>query len=267
MTANAWQWKGKDGSRSGLLYEPGNWGDLLKMLWLARILLWKGRAGRRVDYFDPFAGEVSYPLAGKALFRFNRAGLAGLEFIRRDFLEQGCWPSAAAAARLLIQGRMEVFDADPGRRRGWAECPGAEVLSGACAWTLTERRAPDSAAVWLLDPYNFLGEWRTRLPLVVDKAKSATILLYVYNRSAGSPEAFEDYRAFRNALEDARPDLPVRLGRVAADGFLPRAHHEMFFLPGRADVEDDGLDHLLRELEDSACETAAALQRAAAFDA
>lgn len=267
MTANAWEWKGKDGSRGGLLYESGNWGDLLKMLWLAALLRWKGGAGDRVDYFDPFAGEVCYPLAEKTLFRFNQARLAGLDFIRRDFLEKGCWPSSAAAARLLLTGRMTVFDADPGRRAGWTEAPDVTVLSGACAWDLAAERQPDPGSVWLIDPYNFMGEWRARLPLIIDKAESVTVLLYIYNRSAGSSEAFADYRAFRNALEDARKGLPMRLGRVASDGFLPRAHHEMLFLPGRADAGHAEFGQLLRELEDSAHETAAALTRAATFDA
>ena len=266
MATTPWNWKGKDGSRGGLLYESGNWGDLLKMLWLVALLRWKNRSGKAVNYFDPFAGDANYPLGRKTLFRFAQAGLSELAFIRGPFVERGVWPSSAAAAGLLVGGRVEVFDADPGRRSRWRDVAGVECLESDSGWTLLEGRSPDPDGVWLIDPYDFLAEWRARLPLILKQAEETSILLYMYNRSARSPEAFADYRAFRNALEDGRGDFPKRLGRIAADVFLPRSHHEMVFLPGRADRGAEGFDGVLEELGRRSAELAAALERAAAFD-
>ncbi len=266
MTTNSWNWKGKDGSRGGLLYEPGNWGDLLKMLWLAALLRWKGRDGRTVNYFDPFAGQAMYPLSAKGRRRYDRAGLAGLEFVRADFVGAGFWPSSAAAAALLARGRKEVFDADPDRRRSWGGVPGIGTLEGDSAWSLLENRESDPDGVWLLDPYDFLADWRANLPLVLRRAGETTILLYIYNRSARGAEFFNDYRAFRNALEDGRAGEPRILGRVAADAFLPRAHHEMLLLPGPADAGAEGFGAFAEELGTETGRLGAVLERAGMFD-
>ena len=52
-----WNWKSRDGNQGGLLYESGNWGDLLKMLWLKAVLDWKSSVADSVPYFDPFAAK------------------------------------------------------------------------------------------------------------------------------------------------------------------------------------------------------------------
>lgn len=259
--ASAWNWKTKDGTANGLLYESGNWGDLVKVLWLVAILGWKKGAG---NYFDPFAGDVCYPLGKKTYSRFARARLQRLDFIKDTFLEAGLWPSSATVARTMVSGRVEVWDADAERRRRWAES-GVDVADGDSGWTLLESRAPDPRALWLVDPYDFLAEWRTRLPALLAKSKETSILVYIYNRSAKNAEAFADYRAFKNALADGR-DLPSPLGRVAADGFLPRAHHEMLYLPSRAECENPAFPSLLRTLEEETANVTAALGRATAFD-
>lgn len=243
MATESWNWKPKDGSRGGLLYESGNWGDLLKLLWLAAVAGWKSRSGDGINYFDPFAGDVKYPLGRKTRFRFDQAGLKELDFVRPAFVDDGFWPSSASAMRLLLSGRVEVWDADPGRRENWAGVDGVELSEGESGWTLLEAHLPDPLGLWLIDPYDFIAEWRTRLPLVAAKSRTTSTLVYIYNRAARTPEAFAEYRAFRNALEDVRADLPKRLGRVAADEFLPRSHHEMLFLPGSRDAarEDFGV--------------------------
>lgn len=248
------------------MYESGNWGDLLKLLWLVAVIGWKNRSGAETNYFDPFAGAVRYPAGKKTRFRFEQAGLDELAFIRSPFVEQGYWPSSAAAARLLFGGRAEVFDADPERREGWAGTEGFVRLEGDSGWALLEGKAADPHGVWLIDPYDFLAEWRARLPLVAERAESTSILLYLYNRSARSAECFAEYRAFRNALEDRWGDAPKRLGRVAADVFLPRSHHEMLFLPSRADAAAAGFGELLRELGRLSVKLNAAMERAAVFD-
>ena len=266
MTTNSWQWKGKDGGRGGLLYESGNWGDQLKMLWLAAVLRWKKARGGVVNYFDPFAGDVHYPLGRKTCFRFEQMRLSALDFIKPMFIDRGLWPSSASAARQLVDGRAEVFDADPDRRANWENTTGITVLAGESGWELLERRPLDSDGLWLLDPYDFIAEWRHVLPLIVAAAKTTSILLYIYNRSARSDEAFREYRAFRNALEDTRGQTPKRLGRVAADAFLPRAHHEMLFLPGAADAGVDSIIMLFDELGECTVRLDEALRRSAVFD-
>lgn len=267
MATDSWNWKAKDGGSGGLLYESGNWGDLLKMLWLAAILRWKtARCGDNVNYFDPFAGDVKYPLGRRTLFRFEQANLPGLDFIRSQFVEDGYWPSSASAALLLIRGEAELFDADAGRRERWRHVAGATVLDGESGLWLLENRRPDTQALWLLDPYDLLAEWRDALPLIVAKARVSSTLVYIYNRAGRSPEAFREYRAFRNALDDLCGQAPKCLGRVAADAFLPRTHHEMLFIPGQADAEAAEYPALERELAAVSAICAAALDRAAAFD-
>ena len=249
------------------MYEPGNWGDLLKLLWLAAIIRWKGRQGGTVNYFDPFAGAVKYPLPAKSRFRFESAEPAGLDFIRPDFVAAGFWPSAASAAGLLVRGVVEVFDIDPDRLGSWEGMAGCRRLEAESGWALLENHPPDSDGVWLLDHYDFLADWRKRLPMAVRQAEATTILLYLYNRSAGNAEAFNDYRMFRRALENAWETRPKRVGRVAADGFLPHAHHEMLLLPGGNDAEKAGFNQLLEELETATAAVNEALERTGRFGA
>ncbi len=267
MAGDNWKWKGKDGNASGLLYESGNWGDLLKMLWVAAVLEWKAKkmSPSRIDYFDPFAGQASYPLGAKTLFRYRQARLDELAFINAPYIDQARWPSSASAALLLDKGKVEVFEANADRLGSWADS-GATVLDGASGWELAAERETDPGAVWLLDPYDFLAEWREWLPMVADKARTVTTLVYIYNRAAGKPEQFAEYRAFRNRLDDMRGDMPKRFGRAASDAFLPRAHHEMLLLPGAADADAGDFAVLSAELEARTEKLAAAVARAGAFD-
>lgn len=253
--ASPWNWKGKDGSKGGLLYEPGNWGDLLKILWLTAVLDWKiGAAASGLAYFDPFAGAVDYPLGKSTAQRFAAARPPELDWVEERFLERGVWPSSASLAREMGQGKTTatVYDADPLRRETWREQDGVTVLEGESGWDLLRLQAPAPDAVWLVDPYDILAEWRDNLPTLLDKAATVTTLVYIYNRSAGSPEVFKEYRAFRNAVADARAGAPFQWGRAASDGFLPRAHHEMLLLPGESDarrgmLDGDNLYSVLRE--------------------
>lgn len=266
MSGNNWNWKAKDGTGGGLLYDSGNWGDLLKMLWVAAVIDWKRRNGARVNYRDPFAGDVSYPLGKKTGFRLADARLARLDFIRKDYLDKGLWPSAASGARLLAGGSIEVWDADPGRRGNWGGLDGVTVPEADSGWTLLAERKADPHALVLVDPYDFLAEWREMLPLVIETAGRTTLLLYLYNRSGRGPEAFANYRAFRNALDDAWGDRPKRLGRVAGDAFLPRTHHEMLILPGEADRAGDDVEKLFDELGRLTGDLTAVQEKAAVFD-
>ncbi|MDR1744777.1 MAG: hypothetical protein LBS30_03375 [Planctomycetota bacterium] len=263
-----WKWKNKDGAQGGLLYEPGNWGDFLKMLWLRAVLEWKTGVLRHVAYFDPFAGDVEYPLGAKTRFRIEQTALREFAFLRSAFLDRGFWPSAASGARLIASGGVEVWDADSGRRDNWRRAEGVSVPGeGESGWRLLRDHADDPGAVWLIDPYDFLAEWRDVLRLVAEKSRATTLLLYVYNRSAKNAEAFREYRACKNALEDLRGDLPKRIGRAAADVFLPRAHHEMWFLPGEEDAAAPGFDDLLAGLAETALSLERGMRRCGVCDA
>ncbi|MDR3077920.1 MAG: hypothetical protein LBV15_04050, partial [Planctomycetota bacterium] len=228
MGENGWNWKDREGGRGGLLYEPGNWGDLLKLLWLSAAIRWKSSLGHGIAYFDPFAGDLSYPLSDNARRRLDDSGLSELDFIRPEFTARGRWPSAASAAGLLSVARRAVFDADAGRLGRWRDGAGVEALDGISGWELLAGREAEPGGLWLIDPYDFLAEWRERLPSLLLASRTATVLLYIYNRSPGDAAALKSYLAFRNALECGREKLPGRFGRAAADGFLPRACHEVF---------------------------------------
>lgn len=252
MAGENWTWKQKDGARGGLLYEAGNWGDILKMLWLAEAVRWKENSGRRVRYVDPFAGNVHYPQGKKTAFRLARCALPQLDFLREPFLDKNLWPSAASGALLLATGGAEVWDADEGRREAWRAAGAPPAENADSGWDIVARARPDPDAVLLVDPYDFLAGWREHLPLLVEKSGGISLLLYLYNRSGKSGERFADYRRFRGRLDDLTAGRPKRIGRVAADGFLPDAHHEMIFLPCGADAARTGFDALLERLGDRA---------------
>ncbi|MCC8190234.1 MAG: hypothetical protein LIP77_06295 [Planctomycetes bacterium] len=265
MAMASWNWKGKDGGGGTLLYESGNWGDILKMLWLLAIIAWRQQGGAPIRYFDPFAGEVRYPLGRAYASRIRQAGLSELDGLAAPFLQAARWPSCAAAARFLIPGPVEVFDADPERRARWRQVPGVTVLDGTSGWEILARREPDPDGLWLVDPYDFLAEWRQHLDHLMATTRTCSVLLYLYNRSARSAEAFRDYRAFRSALDEACGERPKWLGRVAADAFLPRSHHEVLFLPGESDRAREDLAALGEELGRRAYLVAAGLERAGIF--
>jgi hypothetical protein len=126
---------------------------------------------------------------------------------------------------------VRVFDLDPGRRARLEADPRLTVLPGEDGWAVAEAHAPGPAGLLLLDPYDLLAEWPERLPAVLALAERTTVLLYLYNRAARGEKHFRRYRDFRNRLAQRRT-APRCLGRVPADGFLPRAHHELLLLPG-----------------------------------
>lgn len=268
MSTQSWNWKGKDGSRGRLLYEPGNWGDLLKLCWASIVVEWMENAlpGKLARYYDPFAGAPEYALAEKTGKRFNRVGAAGLGFVGKPYVEKRLWPSTAAAIGLLTGAERVVFDADPDRFAKWRGAGGVlpeELDSG---WEMPGRHEPRPDELWLIDPYDMLAEWREHLSGLLARAGSTNMLFYVYNRSAKGPEAFAEYRAFRNALEDNRAGKALLVGRLASDAFLPRAHHEMYFLPSREMEADAGFSALGQRLEEATVDLNRAQLDAYAFE-
>ncbi len=271
-----WQWKNKDGAQGGLLYDSGNWGDILKMLWLAECVRWKQDGGGGVNYTDPFAGDVQYPLKGKQAFRLSQCrqkcrqkgggGMPQLDFLQAPFFDENAWPSAASGARLLAAGAVEVWDADAARREAWRSAGVGVAENAESGWDIVARTRPDPEGLLLVDPYDFLAGWRERLPLLAEKSEGVSVLLYLYNRSGKSREAFADYRRFRGGLDDLTEGRPKRVGRVAADSFLPDAWHEMIFLPCAADAERPGFGAFLDRLGDRAEELREAQARSGVFD-
>lgn len=261
-----WNWKNKDGSTPGLLYESGNWGDLLKMLWLRTVLSWKRLHFGTVNYIDLFAGDVAYPLTPKARHRIRQTGFNHFNFLLEDYLKHDLWPSAASGARFIVNGKFEIFDADTERRGKWENTPNTTILNGDSGWDILASQQPDPQGIWLVDPYDFLAEWREHLPMLVEKSRTTTILLYLYNRSAKNESAFKNYRDFKNALEDLNPG-PKRLGRVPADPFLPRSHHEIMFLASDGDTAHPAFIRLLDDLAIQAYLVSQGLSRVAACEA
>lgn len=235
MADETWTWKSKNGATGGLLYEPGNWGDLLKGAWVVAVARRMAQAyGERFVYVDPFAGAPDYPLGSRAATRFAR--LAPSPFVGRagGFVKRGVWPNAATLVRTacgLPPDRTRVFDADPERRARLTADAGVSLLDAADGWDAAARFAPDPRGLLLIDPYDLVGDGRAKWEIALAAAKKTNVLLYVYNRAAKGPECLKEYRAFRNVVEDARTGAPVVAGRIPADGFLPSAHHEMIFLP------------------------------------
>ncbi len=264
---SGWKWREKNGAEAGLLYEPGNWGDLLKDAWVLAAARWLLAARDGVQYFDPFAGAPTYPLGKHAAARTASAG-GDLAATVAPYLQRLEWPSAAMLVATVLDGhahdRLTVFDADAKRYGQWLERGRFQVCKGSDGYqALRDLAAGDEpqGRLILVDPYDFLADWRAEFDAVLEASERNTVLLYLYNRSARGPEQLREYRDFRNALEDARAHLSGLLGRVPADAFLPRAHHEMLFLPGPHVREHADFERLMRTLAEEARRVAAAVRR------
>ena len=133
-------------------------------------------------------------------------------------------------------------------------------------WTVLEAASTEPTGLILIDPYDFLSDWRRRLPRLITKAEETSVLVYLYNRSPRSKEDFREYRDFRNNLDDLRGAAIKRIARVAGDSFLPRSYHEMVFLPSQQVTNHPRFGELLRELERGACQLADAVRRAETID-
>jgi len=255
---SAWQWRSKDGAQGALLYEPGNWGDLLKAVWIVRVAEWLLKRGgvAGFGYLDPFAGAPAYPLSARAQARLERVGDEQLAAVCEPFLEAGEWPSAARFVAAVAAGvpaaRLHAFDKDADRRQGLAACGCFTLPAAACGWEILEAGIPPGTTLILVDPYDLLADWGAHLAAILRATATASVLLYVYNRSARGKEHLRTYRDFRNALDDAWGERPRRLARVPADGFLPTAHHGLVFLPAADLVAEAQLSSLLLDLEASA---------------
>lgn len=262
-----WSWKEKGGDAPRMLYAPGNWGDLLKAGWVVGAAWWLRRVfgADAFAYRDPFAGAPDYPLAPRTEARAARIGDALVDAAGAPFLARGRWPSAASLVRSILpdlpSASFAVNDADPERGAAWAARDDVTLLEADDGWAALDAKPPGAGAFLLVDPYDWLAEWRERLPAVLRAAERWTVLLYLYNRSPRGPERLRAYRDFRNALDDAWRGGPRLLGRVGADAFLPRAYHEMLLLPAPAVADAPEAGDLLDTLDAATRRVTGALDR------
>ena len=244
--AGGWTWKVEESRRGddpGLLYEPGNWGDVLKGTWaihVARALRAAAAATRSgggrdgLHCVDPWAGAASYPLVGAAAERIEWLGGGEYASSQRDWIARG---RLASTARLVMEagsgdgarGLLEVFDSDPERLASWKEVDGVrrlDVESG------EDALGPTDADLVLVDPYDLFDRWPEILPGVLEAARGSWVLLYLYNKAPRGGGHARGYRDLRRRLEAGAPG-PALVGRIPSDLVLPRAFHEVVLLGPR----------------------------------
>ncbi len=242
--AGTWHWKeGKSDSRK-LLYDPGNWGDLFKAAWLTRIL----PAMNPDQVCDLFAGAATYELSSRTRSRMQIIADDLLSQAMESFVKDAVWPSAATLCRSLLvpSAKVTVCDLDEERQESYRHQTGIAVYEPDDAWVVlsdvTKQHNTDGirsavcaclsaeTGLLILDPFDVLAVWREVMPVIISAAKKTTVLLYVYNRSAKNEERLRDYRAFCSSMEKELGGISCMRGRIAADGFLPKAHHELWLM-------------------------------------
>ncbi|MHC4887405.1 MAG: hypothetical protein ACYTGH_20200, partial [Planctomycetota bacterium] len=246
----------KSGAPSGLLYEPGNWGDILKAAFALRIAHWLLERGG-ADAFsclDAFAGAPGYEITPDCRGRLSRLSTLDAAAVWDPFVVEGIWPSTASllgeGLNKDLDGPIQVFDADPDRLDGYGSLPGFEPVATTCGYGLACSASVQPLGLVLVDPYDFLKDWQRELPRLIERTRAVSVLIYIFNRAGKSSKALAEYRAFRNAFKDCWMDRPRLLGRVAADPFLPQTFHEMLFLPGEAVQGEQALQNLFDRLEE-----------------
>lgn len=141
-----WGWKAKDGAVGGLLYEPGNWGDLLKHTWLLHTLdALRETGGGAVCGTDPFAGAPEYPLGATVQARLQLVPDERLASALRPYLTRGVWPGSAMLLADACAGtspgavpRVRVFDQDETRRAALATTGRFTLLPLQCGYDVLD---------------------------------------------------------------------------------------------------------------------------------
>ncbi len=271
--AQSWQWKvgqPAENERLRMLYEPGNWGDIVKGVWTVAATRAVAHAAndRPVRYLDPFVGAPTYPLTEGAAQRIAGMAKSDLACAAAPFTARKEWPSSAmlfraSCAAAGCPAQMHVFDLDETRRARWSSIREAVVCSQRSGEEILAA-APDSGPFdfVLVDPYDFLADWNRLLPPVLELAQRTCVLCYIYNRGPRSVGHLNLYKRFRSELDQRRAGRPFLLGRLASDEMLPRAYHELLLL-GPAEV----LAHLRSPLQEQTQALARRLAEAKAFEA
>jgi hypothetical protein len=253
-----WSWRVADHSLNkdlNLLYEPGNWGDVLKGTWAAlaarEVALSCG--GGSFRFLDPFAGAPTYPLVEGARRRLEMIeggpfADAQAAHASKDLLASTALVVSDAAARGGARAELLVFDIDEPRREAWRSVPNAAVLdvaSGDDALAALEAD-PSPPELVLVDPYDLFYRWERLLSGALAAARRSLVLLYAYNKAPRSPGDQRLYASLRSAIEKwsagAGGDLT---GRLPADAGVARAYHEVFLAGPRPAL--DALRADLRE--------------------
>ncbi len=235
----AWSWKVADPAANrdlGLLYEPGNWGDVIKGSWaehVARQLAASAaKSGRsEVRYLDPFAGAPTYPLLESVVSRLEWFGSGSFLDAQDPWLREGRLASTGLLVRHAIlevgvTPNVSVFDIDDSRRDAWSKIDGVEVLDAASGIDVIDGARAD---LILIDPYDFFVDWRPYISSVLDAARRALVLVYLYNKSPRGGGHHRSYLQLRDEIATAN-DVTLLVGRVPSDAVLPRAFHEVILL-------------------------------------
>ncbi|MBI4603300.1 MAG: hypothetical protein HY721_15205 [Planctomycetes bacterium] len=274
QSRSKWRWRVEDRSLNrelNLLYEPGNWGDVLKGEWaaIAARQIARSLAPREVRYLDPFAGAPTYPLVDAARERLAGAPARWFGTLQEPHVRSGRLAATALvvleAARSAGGGaRLEVYDADPARLAAWRGVPGAEVLEASSGEEALLRAAgaAEPRDLVLVDPYDLIDRWEEILPAAIAAARRSTVLLYAHVKTPRGQGHAKRYGALRDAIRGAL-EAPAQalFGRIPSDAAHAKAYHEAILLSPRAVPED-----LRRELREAAVVLARALAEAGAFE-
>src|SRR5262249_35583109 len=105
-----WRWRVPERTLNKdlhLLYEPGNWGDILKGLWaiVATRAIIEERGLKKLHYLDPFAGAPTYPLVEASRHRLEGLPLEGLKKLQEPYRARGLMASTAVLVRDAAMAR------------------------------------------------------------------------------------------------------------------------------------------------------------------
>ena len=203
-----WAWKDPQQGGLGLRYEPGNWGDILKGEWLCHWLEhWPDQ--RPLRYIDPFCGQPSYPLSQATRQRIESAPVPAYRaWLGSDELLSSAELVRRVAIRRGIPMRQSLSDRD-----------------GDPLKTMNE-----AGDLLLFDPYDFFESWPRWVSALQQWSQGSDVMIYLYNKSPRGVGQFRNYQALRQTFQALQPWV----GRVAADGLLPRAWHEVWLVGPRA---------------------------------
>jgi len=240
-----WRWRVADRSLNsslGLLYEPGNWGDILKGDWAIRVARALAGTGT-LRVIDPYAGFAEYPAVEAVRKRLEALPTGPFTEVQRPFLERG---ALASTSRALLEvaradgaaAEIAVFDADPVRLESWNSVPGATRLPLASGEEVVARMDlfAEQPALVLIDPYDLFDHFELFLPGMAGTARRCAVLFYCYDKAPRGPGQTRVSLALHREMDRTFRETGGHLtGRIPADAGLARAYHEVF-LAGPPDL-------------------------------
>jgi len=263
---DAWHFKPAGLERplhSGLRYEPGSFGDILKGAWAIEVARWLLASSQPLSCLDPFAGCETYAATDGTRGRAAKLGRGAWVRAQAPFLARG---QVASTGRLLCETaigmgaalELAVFDADPDRLATWKASSLSvrdDRVSPIDARQAIEHAEPSSDAasamgrvkveiidasdgahligdseadLVFVDPYDFFDRADELVPRVLAQRRRSQVLVYLHNRAPRGGGHARAYARLREKLElDGGPFL---IGRVPSDAVLPRSWHEVLLL-------------------------------------